>query len=234
MRFQVGYMAEALSRSRAAGELRAVARQIVRRRRMSKSSKVPHILSQLSDQLFRGWSAFLVARHIDGVLERDAIADVRYLSVTVLVACVESTILALTKLTLPHKDSMHIGYLLNCCEQDPQTFPNVDRPEILTAVERHREQLEEVKPLIECARTWRNRAIAHLDKKHVNDPELMSSTPPIDMTRVEDTFRLLEGIINTYRGYLDFSEMRLSESEARIADEWERLVGLLQSDNKET
>ena len=98
---------------------------------MNKSSKVKHILGYLSDQLFRAWSAFLVAKHIDQVLEDDNIKSLHYFFVATYLSCTESTILGLSKLTIPHNDSMHVEYFLNWCEQNPQAFVGMDKDDIL-------------------------------------------------------------------------------------------------------
>jgi hypothetical protein len=192
---------------------------------VSALSKIPNILSHLSDQLFRAWSAFLVAKHIDPILEDSHITSIRYFLTAAYVSCFESAILALSKLTIPHGESMNIEYLLNCCEQSPEVFANVDKDEILRSVRAHRQQFEKVKPLIEHVKTWRNKAIAHLDRQYVNDPTSISSIPPIDMAQVEEVFILLEKIINAYRGYLNASELRLSDYKARMAEDWEHLIG---------
>jgi hypothetical protein len=195
-------------------------------------AKLQDILHQLSDQLFRAWSVFLVAKHVDGARNREQVMSAHYFLAAIFAGCTESAILALSKLARPHKDSIHVEYLLNCCEHHPQLFPGVDKQEILRTVDEHRQQLERVKPLIDHVTIWRNRAVAHLDRKYINDPTSMASLPPIDMVKVEEAFVLLQGIINAYRGYLGASLIRLDEYEVEMAENWEYLMALMEKNSE--
>jgi hypothetical protein len=195
-------------------------------------AKLQDILHQLSDQLFRAWSVFLVAKHVDGALNRDQVMNAHYFLVAIYVGCTESAILALTKLARSHKDSIHVEYLLNYCELRPQLFSGVDRQEVLRTVAEHRQQLERVKPLIDHITMWRNQAVAYLDRKYINDSTSMASRPPIDMVKVEEVFVLLQGIINAYRGYLGASLIRLDEYEVKMAENWEYLMALVEKNSE--
>lgn len=146
--------------------------------------------------------------------------------------CTECAILALWKLARSHNDSIHVEYLLNCCEHSPQLFSGLDKQEVLRTVAEYRQQLERVKPLIDRVTMWRNWAIAHLGRKYINDPTSMASLPPIDMVKVEEVFVLLQGTINAYRGYLGASLIRLDEYEGKLAENWEYLMASMEKNSE--
>ena len=100
--------------------------------------------------------------------------------------------------------------------------------EVSHKVQRHQKQLAELKPLDQQIKIWRDRAIAHLDRNYVNNPETIANMHPVDMEYMGECFILLQDIINVYRKWLGMGIFRLQNSEKKIADEWEYLIGFIQ------
>ncbi len=196
------------------------------------STRIQDILGYLSDQLGRAWLIFSVAKCIHQANQDGRITSARYFFTATYLSCAEFAVLALSRLTVPHGGSINIEYLLNCCEQNSRAFPHASREEVLHSVSEHREQLASMHSFIENVRVHRNRTIAHLDRRYVNDPSSIFATPPIDMREVEETFELLLRIINTYKGYLDSSELYLASLEPSVMEELEYLIGLIEKDNE--
>jgi len=162
------------------------------------------IVGSLSDQLARGWASLAAARQIDGSRQGSQSCRERAFLDTTYDACVESAVLALARLLVPHKDSISVTYLLNCVQQSPSAFPVPERDAVARAVEQHRALLKEMQPLVDQVKDYRDRTIAHLDKKVVNHRHAVHAHPPVELDDVERAFLLTLDVINAYRGYLDW------------------------------
>ena len=202
---------------------------------MSKSArKLREIVEYLSDQLTRGWAALWVAQQIDRAHREEQLDCASSFLTTTYDACVESAILALARLTVAHKDSISVAYLLNCVDQSPSAFPLLERPAVADAVARHRALLLDLQPLVDRVKDYRDRTIAHLDKRHVNQNGVISARPPIDLREVEGAFERTLLILNAYRGYLDQPARRLDNLHADLVRDWIYLHSLLEQDNATT
>jgi len=200
---------------------------------MSKSPhKLREIVEYLSDQLTRGWAALWVAQQVDRACREEQLDCASSLLTTTYDACVESAILALARLTVAHKDSISVAYLLNCVDQSPSAFPLPERPAVADAVVQHRALLLNLQPLVDRVKDYRDRTIAHLDKRHVNQNGVISARPPVDLREVESAFQQMLLILNAYREYLDRPALHLEELKASIADDWATLAAWMFQDNQ--
>jgi len=200
---------------------------------MNRSSeKIQDILGYLSNQLARGWLFFLVAKYVYQAFQSSQITSARHFFAATYLSCIESAILALSRLAVPHSDSISIEYLLNCSAQSPKAFPRAQKEVVLNSVSEHRQQLKAIGSLIANVKEQRDQTIAHLDRKYVNNPSAIFSSPPLDMREIERTFVLLLRIINTYKRYLDSSELFLNFLAPNVRDELEYLIGLIEKDNE--
>lgn len=193
--------------------------------------KVVDIIGFLSDQLLRGWAAFWVAKYLHRAYEANEITSCRYFFTTVYLSCVESAVLALSRMLLSYQDSIGIEYLLNCASQNVKDFPHADEKTILNSISSHKQQLSSIDPFLQSLRRNRDQTLAHLDRKYVTNPVKITSIPNIDMQEAEGTFRLVLKIINTYKGYAEDSELRLDSLETNIEDDLKYLIGLIDQAN---
>lgn len=166
--------------------------------------KLRQIVGVLSDQLAWGRAALLAARQIDRAGREGAFPT------TVYDACVESALLALARLLVAHKDAISVTYLLNCAYHSPSAFPLPEREAVAEAVGRHRALLAEMQPLIDRVKDYRDRTIAHLDKKYVNHRDVVRARPPVALDEVERAFVRLGGVLNDHRRALDLPELDLA------------------------
>lgn len=195
---------------------------------MNDSSKLQSILDSLTDLLFRTWLAFLVAKKLDPFIDNNDLPRVHYFFVSVWVSCIETTLLGFSKLMAIKKKEVSIDYLLNMCVAKPREFTSVSQTDMLQTTKRHREQIEELNLLIQQVKMWRDKAIAHLDRKYINDPSTFAEMQPVDMEEIGKSFLLMQEIINVYREWLKMGQLRLQDYELEMTDEWDYLVGLIQ------
>jgi hypothetical protein len=200
---------------------------------VSKSRKaLREITDTLSEQLVRGWATLVVARQIDGAHDGQQLVHAQGFFDATYAACVESAILAFARLAISHKDSISVAYLLNCVQHSPSAFPVPEREAVMEAVSRHRTLLQSIQPLVERVREYRDRTIAHCDKKHVNHRDALASRPPVDLGEVERALALTRRILDAYRGYLDLPVLDLARLGVDLSEDWAYLLGLIEEDNR--
>jgi hypothetical protein len=200
---------------------------------MSKSRKaLQAIAASLSAQLARGWAALRVARQIEaarrteGARRDERIGRATSLCATIEEACVESAILALARLTVSHKDSISVAYLLNCMQHSPSAFPLPERAATLDAVAQHQEQLVGLQPLVERVKDHRDRTIAHLDKRYVNRRDTLHTYPPPALDEVEQAFVSIAAVLNACLRALGLPELELARLESDLGVEWVALLDI--------
>ncbi len=169
---------------------------------MNDSDKLQSIMVSLTDLLFTTWSAFLVAKNLDPFIDNNDLTHVRYLIVSIQIPCVDSSLLGFSKLMSENKNEVTIGYLLNMCLAKPYVFSGVHQDDVVQTAKRHQKQIIELRPLVQQVKKWRDRAIAHLDRKYVTNPVIIEEMPPVDMGDVGNSFITLQNIVNVYRGWL--------------------------------
>lgn len=199
---------------------------------MNKAEKLQSLLDHLTDLLFRTWSAFLVAKNLDPIIDSNDFVLKRYFFVSAHVSCVESALLGFSKL-MSKKDEVSVSYLLDMCNQESSDFTRVNQSNVSIVVQEHQQQLAKLEPLIQQVKMWRDKAIAHIDRKHINDPAAIANMQPVNMEEVGEGFILLGDIINAYREWLGMGLLRLKVAESKMADEWEDLAELIKRNNEQ-
>jgi hypothetical protein len=201
---------------------------------MSNSEKkIRDIIGRLAYQIAWGWQAFHIAKYVHERSANKRINCAHYFFNVVEASTMETAVLTLARLTIPHRDeSITINYLLNFVEQNREAFPHIQESTILAEIAHHRSQLESLNSLVANIKEQRDKTIAHLDKLHVTNPSAVYTHPPIDYQEVERAFRLLLNIVNVYAGYLRPSEeIRLDDIAPNITDDVEYLTNLIEQDN---
>ena len=79
------------------------------------------------------------------------------------------------------KDEVSVSYLLDMCNQEPSAFTRINQAKVSSVVQEHQQQLAKLEPVVQQVKMWRDRAIAHLDRKHINNPAAIANMQPIDM-----------------------------------------------------
>lgn len=199
---------------------------------MNQPEKLQNLLDHLTDLLFRTWSAFLVAKNLDPIIDSNDFTQERYFLVAAHVSCVESALLGFSML-MSKKDEVNVRYLLDMCNKESSAFTRVNQANVSSVVQKHQQQLAKLEPLVQQVKMWRDKAIAHLDRKHINDPSAIAKVQPVEMEEVGEGFILLQDIINVYRKWLGMGLLRLKVAELKMADEWKYLAELIQRNDKQ-
>ena len=185
----------------------------------SGSTKVNEILNILSDQLTQGWLFYFTAKHISHAFEDKRINSSIYFFIASYNACLNETILAMSKLLIEHSDSISFYTLLKYAENNPNVFIFDRAKDVKIRVKEHKKKLDSYNQLINSIREQRDRKIAHLDKKHINQPSKILAMKPVDMIKVEECYQDIHQIINVYYKYALDSELYLENIEEDVEDD---------------
>lgn len=192
--------------------------------------RIEAILGYLSNELLRGILFFNIVKALRNAYSKQQLTSARYFFAGAYEACLRESVISFSKIVTPDQDSITIEYLLNCALQAPRAFPWTTKADLQKLVARHREQLVTFQPLLENVKVQRDRILAHLDRKHINDPAAVFAEPT-DMAEVERCFGVLLGIVNDYKGVFDNSELHLESIGAFIQEDIPYLVQLMRFAN---
>lgn len=192
--------------------------------------KIEAILGYLSNELLRGMLFFNIVKNLRNAYTKRQLTSARYFFAGAYEACLRESLISFSKVVMPNPDSISIDYLLNCAIQTPRAFPRITKDDLQKLVARHRAQLGAFQPLLENVKAQRDRILAHLERKHINDPSAVFAEP-IDMSEVEKGFSVLLQIVNAYKRMFDNSELVLGDIGESIQEDIAYLVQLIQAVN---
>lgn len=186
--------------------------------------KIKAILELLSSELAKGRLCFQIAQCLQHKLKHSGpLISPSFLSGSYQ-ACLDQAILSLAKLGIFERESVSVEYLLNCASQNVKAFRFASLGELEMKIEHHRHLLAEQKPFFDKVKGMRDRILAHLDRKHINEPDVIEQVQ-IEFNEIDHCFTIFVEILNTYKGYYDRSQLDLSSNQQIIQDEVDNLVG---------
>ncbi|MBL8078946.1 MAG: hypothetical protein JNM55_13355 [Anaerolineales bacterium] len=197
----------------------------------NQNNRISNLLEHITDLLYRTWSAFLVAKHLDAVIDAPEYAPSRYFLSSVYGACIESAILGFSKLMSNTKNEISILYLLELVSRESAHSAVSYREELQSFSQTHKQQLLSMQPLVDNIKIWRDKAIAHSDRIHINNPSAIVQAEMIDMDDPGLELMRLQDLINFYRQEFGLGNIRLQEAETKMASEWRHLEKLLKEND---
>jgi len=186
--------------------------------------KIERILESLLGQVTQGLLFFYCSRSLHAAFAREGIIKRSYLFYGAYLASTNEAILAVARTAIADSDSITIHYLLNYAENMPHLFSSDDHEIVRQSVKEQKGRLEGFAPLIDSIREQRDRVLAHLDRKHVNDPSALFAHPEgVDMTGVGRYLIAILDVVNFYAGFFN-TEFDPRHLEAAIAGDIDILV----------
>jgi CRISPR/Cas system-associated endoribonuclease Cas2 len=193
-------------------------------RELSEKRKVQEVLDLLFGQVTQGLLYFYCAQSLVEAFQQSTLMQRSYFFFTVYEAAVREAILALSKLTRIHRDSITVYYLFNLVEHNPRLLSSDSPESVRASVADHKGRLGKYGPLIESVREQRDRVVAHLDKRHVTNPsDLFAHPEGVNLTELGECLREVLDILNIYAGYYG-SEFRASHLESFISGDVDILL----------
>lgn len=185
---------------------------------LTPEQRMERLIVALCDELTWGLRSFYAAKalHKNELRLTPTLFDTFYWS------CLDNSALILSRIVVAKKkyDSVNVQCLLEMAKNNPSLFRFSKPDEIQKLIISHIELLETYKPLIEVLEDQRDRNLAHLDLKHVKQPEWRENQAQLDLSRVEQLYQDLTNVMKKYRslffgGEIDFGEWeKISQAEA--------------------
>ena len=153
--------------------------------RSTSARRLGRILALLKDEMTWAWSALEVARALE---QRHDPAQASGLSAFIHRAARQEAILSASRLISSDQESVTLHYLMDHVRHHPQIFRGASPGELDRLLARWDQDWLEWREFATRLRAYRDRRLAHLDRKALNEPEAFSS---IEIS-LEDLSGLLE------------------------------------------
>ena len=139
-------------------------------------------------------------------------------------ACLREFLLSLSKLLIPHDDSVTLPYLVDYAEQNPEGFAGGDAQTVRKFCTQAREVLVRLELLRGDIKMLRDDELAHIDKRQIVDPKLILSAPLAFKSLDEGVQQIIE-FLNDFRE-LYMKNRFLFQDDYQVArEELRRLFG---------
>jgi hypothetical protein len=116
------------------------------------------------------------------------------------------------------QESITVSYLLDLASNHPYDFTHLAPEQVGNAVEKSRREIESVADLVDRIRTIRDRRLAHLDRKHVNEPQTMNDVK-LGLEEAGVALKVAEKIIRQFSEAfnLELGDFDQSQADYRLA-----------------
>ena len=153
---------------------------------MSKSlEELVDINLRLTDYLLSGLLAFVVLKSIREELIKDKqTKDDIFLS-TVITSSYNTLVLTLANTLKPNSDSIHLSYLFNCIRDSKKNLGAEKYDQIMRHINEFESEMEKISKVTSAVIELRDTTVAHVDRKHVNNPLEMFKDQPISWVEME-------------------------------------------------
>ena len=147
-------------------------------------------------------------------------------------SCLDQAGLILSRIVIAKvkdDDSVNVSYLLGYARNNPELFHFAKPGEVEKLVKTHLALLESYKSDIGILEDQRDRNLAHLDRKHVNQPDWRENQTQLDLDRVEQLYRDLISMMATYHRLFYGGEIDFGDWQTISKEEVETLINFFEA-----
>lgn len=192
---------------------------------LTPPSLVGDILGAIAGNITSGWTSFRIVKAMQEGFRSNQIPNDSWLYHGFFEGCKRETLMALARLMVDHPGATSVIHLLNYSNSHPNEFRFSTPAKVNQAVKHDRDYLENCS-LLPKLKELRDRCLAHTDKDHVTNPQAVY-VGPVDLEEIKDTYQVVLAILNTYKGFYDNSEFRLTNIDESIDRDMAHLIRLL-------
>ena len=159
---------------------------------MSKEiDEITEIFQRLLDYFYTGALAFIVLDTLRTQVGLTKKGGDSYFIVAVYLASYNTLMLALANTAKPDDDSINLHYLFNCIRASRRSFSDEQYDQLAAFLLEFESALLEIEGTIEAAVKIRNTTVAHLDRKHVNNPAALSIDSPANWDNLKHAYNIV-------------------------------------------
>jgi hypothetical protein len=168
------------------------------------SNKIEKVLDMLFGQVVQGEVYFYNARSIYKAFQKNNLLKMSNFFFGIYLASIREAVLALARIVDANSNSISIYYLFNLVENNSRLLSQEDAKHIRDSIADQKAQLKIYDHLFVSVFDQRDRVLAHLDKKHINDPSNLFGNPKgVNLT---DLGKCLNDILDILEFYYDYFE----------------------------
>jgi hypothetical protein len=204
----------------------------------SKSEKLEKTLTALRRNLQESWEYFstiVILGNPNTNKRLEPIEVARFFDLT-LHACIRSSFSTLAELISKNKDSVNLKYLLNMAENSPTLFKFVEKQDLTSSIQKHKDWLEELTANGAVGQRIidkRDKIIAHTDRKFATERKVgfLITNPALnseEIKEVEEVYKQLVQIINTYDRYYYGPSLKENELDMTARDDLQYMLHLVE------
>jgi len=138
--------------------------------------KISMIMEKICESLMQTRNNLAIYQFLNDQLSSNQVNIAPKFFQTASNAILHEAILGITRLTDENQESINFKLLLDMAENHPRLF-KYSPVEVRTLVESNRLRLADLGMLLKGLRSLRDRKLAHLDRKQLNDPASVSPEP---------------------------------------------------------
>jgi hypothetical protein len=162
---------------------------------VTNEQKLENIIQAACDELNWGVRSFYAAK----ILHSTQLRLTRSLFDTFYFSCLDESALILSRIAITKSnDSLHLKYLFEYARENSKLFKFAKPGEIERTVDAHLSLLESYDGFLVALTVQRDKNLAHLDLKHINQTNWHESQPMLDMERMEELYKDLTQILSAY------------------------------------
>lgn len=139
----------------------------------------------LADNLLSGVSAFVVIKTLQEEYKKNPTKEDDIFIGTLVISYFNAIILALSKFAKSDSRSIDLSYLFNCIVESKNDFEEKVYNELLHFIEEYKLELVKISSTIEQVIELRDKSVAHLDRKHINNPRYFLDKPSLKWDKLE-------------------------------------------------
>lgn len=165
----------------------------------SSNKKLVVLYYRILDYYLSGSMALTVFNIIDGQYTKHN--DI-FLT-TLMISAYNTAILSLANMLKPHQDSVSLNYLITCIKDTKDLFDPKTENQFLSFADEVNSAISVISATIEQVVELRDKSVAHLDRKHINNPSFLLEKLPVKGDELSAAYLLVESAIFEIGKYLD-------------------------------
>jgi hypothetical protein len=182
----------------------------------SPNKKLVVLYYRILDYYLSGSTALTVLNMIRQQYEGQSITHDDIFLTTMVNSTYNTTILSLANIIKPHKESVSLDYLITCVKDSKDLFDVKTKNRFLSFVDEINYALSIISTTIERVTELRDKSVAHLDRKHINNPSFFLKKPPMKWDELATAYSVVGSAILEIGKYLDLDNNM--EDIIRLAD----------------
>lgn len=188
--------------------------------------RLEQTIEALCDELYWGLRSFYAAKVVFETELRltPTLFDTFYFS------CLDQSALILSRIVVAKENSeddqsVNLQYLANQAENKPSAFKFAKPGEVKNLLEKQARLFELHKPLITILKDQRDQNLAHLDRRHINDPDWRKNQTQLDLPQVEKLYHDLIDAVASYHNLFFGRELSFGDWLSITDTEVKSLIG---------